>query len=146
MGTRRDGREAAAQFLYSREVNPGDGTADELEAFWSVHMAKPRVVEFANNLAAGTLQHLDEIDQLLTASADNFRLERFSNIDRNIIRVAAYEILHCPDTPDPVAINEAIEIAKRFGGNDSARFVNGVLDKVIKSKNSAPPPEQPTSD
>ncbi|MDG2125657.1 MAG: transcription antitermination factor NusB, partial [Verrucomicrobiales bacterium] len=132
-------REAAAQFLYSREVNPGDGTAEELEAFWSVHMAKPRVVEFANNLSAGALQHLAEIDELLSSIAENFSLKRFSNIDRNIIRIAAYEILHCPDTPDPVAINEAIEIAKRFGGNDSGRFVNGVLDKVIKSKNSPPP-------
>lgn len=138
MGTRRDGREAAAQFLYSREVNPGEDTAEEVEAFWSLHLAKPKVVEFANRLAAGTIQHLAEIDELITGIAENFSLERFSNIDRNIIRVAAYEILYLPDTPDPVAINEAIEIAKRFGGNDSARFVNGVLDKVIKSKNSDP--------
>jgi len=129
MGRRRDGREAAAQFLFSRDLNEGSD-AGERDAFWELRAAKTSTKEFANTLIAGTLQHLDQIDTLLVTAAENFDLDRFSTIDRSILRLAVYELAFCPDVPDPVAIDEAIEIAKRFGTEDSARFVNGVLDRV----------------
>lgn len=134
-GKRRLGREAAIQFLYSQEINPEDADA-EAEAFWAVRPMKPEARAFAEELIVGVQAHLDEIDRLLEAQLENYRLERLAAVDRNVLRLAIHELLHRPDIPNVVAINEAIEIAKRFGTTDSSGFVNGLLDSISKASSS----------
>jgi len=129
MSKRREGREAAVQYLYQLEVH-GDRKADLHTDFWNLRDAKPAVREYANNLIAGVVAHLDEIDALIKKYLQNFELGRLAAVDRNVLRLAIHEMLHCMETPPVVAINEGIEIAKKFGGEDSGRFVNGILDKV----------------
>ena len=135
MGVRRDGREAAAQFLYSRDISPGEDSSAEAESlaqFWTIRTAKENVRSFGNALISGVLQHIDEIDPILEGASENFSLDRFATIDRNILRVAVYEILHTSDVPVPVVINEAIEVARRLSNTESAKFVNGILHRVSK--------------
>ena len=124
---RRDAREAAVQYLYGEES--GGGPAP-LDAFWDLRDAKPEVREFAEQLIAGVAAHRAEIDAAIRAHLHNYTLGRVSAVDRCILRVAAYEILHADHIPPQAAINEAVEVAKRFGTEDSPRFVNGVLDKL----------------
>jgi N utilization substance protein B len=88
--------------------------------------------DYARRLVVGTLEHRPEIDGLITRQADNWRLERMPAVDRNILRMALYEIRHEPDTPAPVVIDEALEIAKRFSTPRSSQFINGILDGVLK--------------
>lgn len=135
-GRRRIGREAAIQFLYSREINPDEAT-ESLEAFWEVRPIRPEARTFAEKLIEGVLEHEEEIDSILTEKLENYRIERLAAVDRNILRLAIHEILHREDIPDPVSINEAIEIAKRFGSTESSSFVNGLLDSVRKSRQSS---------
>jgi len=129
MSKRREGREAAVQYLYQLEIH-GDRKADLLVDFWNLREAKTTVRDYANNLIAGVIAHLDEGDVLIKKYLQNFEIGRLAAVDRNVLRLAIYEMFHCMETPPVVAINEAIEIAKKFGGEDSGRFVNGILDKV----------------
>ena len=129
MSKRREGREAAVQYLYQLEIH-GDRAADLHADFWNFRESKPAVREFANSLIAGVNAHITEVDGRITKYALNFEIGRLAAVDRNILRLAIYEMLYCMETPPIVAINEALEIAKKFGGEDSARFVNGILDKV----------------
>lgn len=133
MGTRREGREAAVQYLFSDEINSGDNPAEDLESFFSIRQAKPNVREFATVLIDGIRGKLDDIDVILKEHTQNYEIDRLSAIDRNILRLAIYEIIYLDDIPPAVSINEAIEIAKRFGTEDSGRFVNGILDSVRKA-------------
>ena len=133
-GKRRLGREAAIQFLYSQELNPEE-TADP-DAFWEVRPLKPAARAFAEELIVGVTAHAEEIDRILVEKLENYRLERLAAVDRNILRLAIHEILHRSDIPDAVTINEAIEIAKRFGSTESSAFVNGLLDSVRKSRST----------
>ncbi len=133
-GKRRLGREAAVQFLYSQEINSDRHSDPSEEAFWEVRPLRPEARAFAEELIVGVQAHLEEINQVLTESLDNYRLERLAVVDRNILRLAIHEILHRSDVPDRVAINEAIEIAKRFGSTESFAFVNGLLDTIRKSR------------
>jgi len=95
------------------------------------------MVTFADELIVGVRQHRDELDEALSKIADNWRLSRMAATDRNVLRLGAYELLHT-DTPPPVVINEAIELARRYGTDQSAQFVNGVLDRLLKrNKNAA---------
>jgi len=134
MGARREGREAAIQLLYQRDLN-GGGDAERLAEFWELRPANARVREFGLALAQGVLEHQDDIDGRIRQAASNYDLHRIAAVDRNILRVAVYEMFHCPEVPPVVAINEAIEIAKRFGTDESGRFVNGVLDKIRSELN-----------
>jgi N utilization substance protein B len=129
MSKRREGRETAVQLLFSRDFTPGDGEHD-VEGFFNLHTARRDVRAHAEQLYRGVTAHLAELDALIMAVLENFSMERLDGVDRNILRVALYEMHHCPEVPPVVAISEAIEIAKRFGGDTSARFVNGVLDKL----------------
>ncbi|MEQ1853291.1 MAG: transcription antitermination factor NusB [Chthoniobacteraceae bacterium] len=129
MSKRREGREAAIQYLYQLEIH-GDRAADLTADFWNMCEAKPAVREYANNLIAGVNAHIADVDERIKKYAINFEIGRLAAVDRNILRLAIYEMLYCMETPPIVAINEALEIAKKFGGEDSARFVNGILDKV----------------
>jgi N utilization substance protein B len=120
--------------LYQSEV--GRTAIDEVvETYWEVEQPEaerpaPGIRRFATELAVGTVRHLAEIDPLVSAAAANWRLPRMAAIDRAILRLAVYEFLHAPETPRNAVINEAIELARRFGGDDSAKFVNGILDGV----------------
>ncbi|MFT4636830.1 MAG: N utilization substance protein B [Verrucomicrobiales bacterium] len=131
-GKRRLGREAAIQFLYCQEINP-DPRPEALEEFWALRPLKAQAQAFAEQLIAGGMAHAEEIDAILTEKLENYQLDRLAAVDRNILRLAIHEILHCQDIPDAVSINEAIEIAKRYGTTDSASFVNGLLDSIRKA-------------
>jgi N utilization substance protein B len=129
MGVRRDGREAAVQFLFSKDIN-NDISLDGYDSFFSLCTAKEKAKVFAKELLVGILQNKESIDEKIEAHVDNFQLNRLSAIDRNVLRLAIFEMMHCEDIPPAVCINEAIEISKRFGTEDSGSFVNGVLDKI----------------
>ena len=90
--------------------------------------------DYARSLVSGTLDHLEEIDALITRQADNWRLERMPAVDRNILRLAVFELLHEEDIPKLVVVDEAIELAKRFSTDQSSRFVNGLLDGLLKRR------------
>lgn len=128
--TRRRGREAAVQLLYASDLAGQLPQAQEPGQFWELCTAKPGGRQFAEQIVEGVLLHLLEIDQELASAIDNYEFSRLAAVDRNILRVAAFELLFAEDIPVNVAINEAIEIAKAFGGQDSGRFVHGVLDQV----------------
>lgn len=129
MGARREGREAAVQFLYQRDLNAGTN-AESVEEFWDLRPAAKKVRDFGMAIAQGVLSHQNDIDERIRKAASNYDLHRIAAVDRNIIRIAVYEMLFCPEVPPVVSINEAIEIAKRFGSDESSRFVNGVLDRI----------------
>ena len=129
MSKRRDGREAAIQYLYQLDIH-GDRITDLRAEFWSMRESSTKVREYAERLVEGVNASLPEVDALITKYAHNFELHRLAAVDRNVLRLAIYEMLHCMETPPIVAINEAIEIARKFGGEDSSKFVNGILDKV----------------
>jgi transcription antitermination protein NusB len=135
MGKRREGREAAVQYLYQLDLNGRELTIPPAQ-FWdlrsgpNIPKTPPKIRIFAEQLIAGVTAHLDEIDEHIKKHAANYQLHRIAAVDRNILRVAIYEILFSEDVPPAVSINEAIEIAKRFGSEDSGRFVNGLLDRI----------------
>jgi N utilization substance protein B len=132
---RRRGREAALQMLYQWEV--GRASAHEaIATYWPVHDPENELDEplrdFANALVRGTIARVAEIDGILTAHAQNWRIERMAVIDRLVLRLAIYELLAEADTPARVVINEAIELARTYTGDEAVGFVNGVLDSVRK--------------
>ncbi len=128
MSKRREGRETAVQLLFSSEFAGKD--EHDVESFFQLHSADKAVRRHAEELYSGVTERREEIDGMIVPVLENFSMDRLSGTDRNILRVAVYEMHHCPEVPPIVAINEAVEIAKRFGGIDSGRFVNGVLDKL----------------
>ena len=132
---RRRGREAALQMLYQWEV--GRSSADEaIATYWPAHDPENEIDEpfrdFANALVRGTIARVAEIDAILAAHAQNWRIERMAVIDRLVLRLAIYELLAEADTPARVVINEAIELARAYTGDEAVGFVNGVLDSVRK--------------
>ena len=135
MGVRRDAREAAVQYLYQREMQ-GDQSDQALEEFYEMRGLSPSGKRFCNELLQGWMQHREEIDDVIARNARNFEFNRLSAVDRNVLRIACHEILFRSDIPAPVAINEAIEIAKKYSTEDSGKFVNGVLDNIRKQKSS----------
>ncbi len=129
MGKRRMARQAAIQFHFWRDAHGGDAP-EKMEEFWEFCPAKPNVRAFAQPLIDGMLEHQTEIDKRIARYTENYNLNRISPVDRAILRLATFELLQRDDIPPVVSINEAIELAKTFGGPDSGRFVNGVLDRV----------------
>ncbi len=132
MGLRRDAREAAIQFLYQVDLHRPAQIDVALEAFWTQNGEPQNVRDFAGNLIRGALEKMPEIDAKIRTLADNWDFERLDAVDRNILRLAIYEMLFCPEIPPVVSINEAIEIAKKFSGAESGKFVNGLLDRAKK--------------
>jgi N utilization substance protein B len=134
MGLRRDGREAAVQYLFAHELHEPTGkkSADEIHAFWELHNAKPAVRKFADELTTGVLQNIEEIDARISVACTNFHISRIANVDRNILRLAIYELVYKPELDAPVIINEAIEIAKKYGAPESRGFVNGIVDRIAR--------------
>jgi N utilization substance protein B len=133
MGARRKARELALQMLFENDVA---GTkADEMfRRSTDLRKAPGALRDFTERLVAGTLEHRDDLDAIISKQADNWRLSRMPIVDRNILRLALFELLHEPSTPRPVVIDEALEIAKRFSTPRSSQFINGILDGVLKSR------------
>jgi N utilization substance protein B len=129
LGTRRQGRELALQVLYQIDMTRRD-VGEALELFWSNFAADEDAREFCECLVRGVIEHRDEISDLIETYAEHWKMSRMTRIDRNILRVAVYELLYCHDIPPKVTINEAVEIGKRFGSEDSGSFVNGILDRI----------------
>lgn len=132
MGIRRKGRELALQALYQVEIT-GDESPASLDFFLSHFEGSSGAREFARRLASGVVTHRKEIDRLIEQCAEHWRLQRMAKVDLNILRMATYELLFCPDIPANVSMDEAIEIGKRYGSVDSATFINGVLDQVAQT-------------
>jgi transcription antitermination protein NusB len=132
MTRRSRGREVALQVLYQVEQNPGI-SAEEIQRFIERRLlADGKLCEFTESLTAGVKEHQAGLDAMISKVAENWRLDRMAAIDRNILRLGAYEMLHCPEVPAKVAINEALELAKRYSTAQSSRFVNGILDRVLQ--------------
>lgn len=129
MGKRRRAREAAIQYHFWRDLQHGAGP-ERIDDFWEFCPLKPSIREFAQPLIEGMAAHLPEIDQRICRYCENYDFHRISPVDRNILRLAIYEMLYRDDIPPVVSINEAIELAKTFGGGESGSFVNGILDRV----------------
>ncbi|MEM9069811.1 MAG: transcription antitermination factor NusB [Myxococcota bacterium] len=129
MGARRKGREAALQVLYGIDVS-GRSAESALRAFWAHLGASPEGQEFGDALVRGVAEKQDAIDETIRRVSHHWRLERMARVDRNILRIATYELMELSDVPRRVTLNEAIELAKRFGSEGSAGFVNGVLDRI----------------
>ena len=133
MSRRSRAREVVLQVLFQDDLNPSHSLRASEDFLRSRLQNNRDLVEFANSLLSGTRRNRPELDALLVAQADNWSLERMAATDRNILRLAAFEILYT-ETPGRVAINEAVELAKRFGSKNSAQFVNGVLDSLLKMR------------
>jgi N utilization substance protein B len=131
MAKRSKAREVALQVLYQDDVNPEEQLADRDEFIRSRLRDDQELMAFARSLIDGVRRNRSELDTLLTKTADNWSLGRMAATDRNVMRLGAFEILYT-QTPGAVAINEAVELAKRFGTAQSAQFVNGILDKFIE--------------
>ncbi|HZT70736.1 MAG TPA: transcription antitermination factor NusB [Terriglobia bacterium] len=132
MGSRTKSRELALQMLFQWEVGKHPPAYVE-QTFMHGRKLAPDVDAFARALFEGTVGEVASLDGTIAAHTQHWRMERMSAIDRNILRMALYEMLHYPETPGIVVINEAIELARKFSGEDSVEFVNGVLDAVWKS-------------
>ena len=136
MMRRSRAREVALQLLFQRDLNPGVGR-EAIAEFARDRLRDPVLEPFSLGLFDGVVAHAADIDGRLTAAAENWRLQRMAAVDRNVLRLGGYEILFTPETPATVALDEAIELARRFGSAGSPAFVNGVLDRL--RKDAAPP-------
>ena len=133
MGIRRRGREISLQILYKIDTTalPPE---DAISVFRSNFNVKKEAWDFGEELARGICQHLPEVDALIEGESEHWKVSRMPLTDRNILRMAVYELLHRKDIPAKVTINEAIELGKRYGTDDSGSFINGILDKIYKEK------------
>jgi transcription antitermination protein NusB len=142
MMTRRSrGREVALQVLYQVEQNAGVPLAEVRLFIQRRLLGDRKLCEFTEGLISGVKEHQVQIDALISEAAENWRLDRMAAIDRNILRLGAYEMMFCPEVPARVAINEALELAKRYSTAQSSRFVNGILDRVLQSQVQGPKAE-----
>ena len=129
MSSRRRSRELAMQALFQMDIL-GDHSNEAIELFCKHFEVSKKAKPFFLQLVTGVSKYLEEIDRLIEASSENWKISRMSGMDRNIMRVAVYEMLFCDDIPPKVSINEAIDIGKRFGTEQSPAFINGVLDSI----------------
>ncbi len=136
MASRRKSRELALQMLYQWEMS-GHTPVQVLDTFFAGKPVEPAVKSFARELFEGAVREAEGLDRLVREHSEHWRLERMAVVDRNILRLALYELIHCPQTAPAVTINEALEIARRFSTADSVEFVNGILDAVRKSRAAA---------
>ena len=133
-GMRRLARERALQALYQLDVSGGLSVEEALESAWEANAQEEPKQEaahrFAVELVQGVCEALEEIDTLVEGHSHHWRFERMSKVDRNILRMAVFELKHRPDIPKKATLNEAIELAKKFGTENSSAFINGVLDRI----------------
>ncbi len=134
MGIRRKARESALQFLFQDDFTVDDihqdVTGERFDLFCSLYQVNRQARPYTLDLVNGILHNRDHVDSLISQCAKNWRLERIAITDRNLLRIGVFEMLYCEDVPDQVAINEAVEIAKRYGSEESPAFINGILDAV----------------
>jgi transcription antitermination protein NusB len=129
LGTRRKSRESALQVLYQLDITNQDVTT-ALARFQEHFSSNEEVDDFLNRLVLGVLENLPQLDRLLEQYSENWRLDRINMIDLNILRMALFELLYCEEIPPKVTINEAIDLGKRYGSEESGSFINGILDRV----------------
>lgn len=132
MTRRSRAREVALQLLFQRDHNP-QADRPAIERFVHARLREPSLEAFCLSLYDGVVAHQADIDQRLAEAAENWRLPRMAAVDRNVLRLGAHELLYMPETPPNVILDEAIELARRYGTGDSSAFVNGVLDKLRQS-------------
>lgn len=131
MRKRTMARECALQVLYQIDIT-SDKPEAALQNYWSSNEQPEQIIEFATRIVDGAYKNKDEIDSLITKYAENWTISRMAIVDRNILRMSIFELLHCPDVPPKVCINEAVDLAKKFGDAESGKFVNGILDRIHK--------------
>jgi N utilization substance protein B len=132
MSLRRKGRELAVQVLYQWDIH--HDTSGWLEDFWEQNRVHPDVRAFADDLIHGVITHADELDAIIGRYAEHWTVHRMAITDRTVLRIAAYELLYLPDIPARVTLNEAIDIVKLFGDEQSGAFVNGILDRILREE------------
>ena len=142
MGLRRQARERAVQALYQLDsvgALTSGAAVESLQAFWqSLEPQEPEIQALAAPLIEGVLAHCEEVDRVVEEASQHWRLARMAKVDRNVLRLGAYELLHRADVPPKVAINEAIEIARTYGSEESGAFINGVLDRIAQKLGKGP--------
>ena len=129
MGSRRRSREMAVQVLYQVDMARGD-ISEALGTFCQHFEAPESIRNFAIELVDGAYKHRAEIDDMISRFSEHWRLERMPTVDRNILRLAVFELMYRPDIPIKVSINEAVDLGKKFGSEDSGSFINGILDRI----------------
>ncbi|MDD5475500.1 MAG: transcription antitermination factor NusB [Syntrophales bacterium] len=127
MGHRRKAREIALQVLYQIDMT-GMDVKEAIEVYWANFDAPDIAREFASTLISGTMEHVVEIDELIKACSDHWSLDRMARVDKNILRMAVYELLYLHEIPPKATLNEAIDLGKYYGSENSGAFVNGILD------------------
>lgn len=130
MGKRRQSRELAMQFLYQIDISRDDNLKESIESFWQEQEIVPDVRDFTDRIINNVVEKKKEIDKMIESYTTNWDISRIAVVDRNILRVAICELLYMDDIPPVVSINEAVDIAKKYGTSESGKFVNGVLDKI----------------
>lgn len=143
MPRRSDARKTAMQMLYLIDLNP-DAPARQIQSTLESDLDTSELTEFAEQLVSGVRQHLTQIDQMIESVAEHWRIERMAPTDRNVMRLAVFEMHHL-GTPPAVAINEAVELARQFGAENSPAFVNGIIDRLTPESLDSPgtPPAEP---
>jgi len=129
MSVRRRAREIALQVLYQLDISQED-PEQALSVYFENFRPSEKAREFCQRLIEGVYQNREEIDRLIEENAENWTLKRMTVVDRNILRVATFELTHCSDIPFKASLNEAIELAKKYGADDSGAFINGILDRI----------------
>jgi N utilization substance protein B len=129
MGARTTGREAALQMIFALEAN-GSSAERVINQFWRETPGDPEGREYAERMVRGVATDLEKVDGAIRKASTNWRLERMARVDRNVLRLGAWELAQIDDVPRAVILDEAVELAKRFGSEDSGSFVNGVLDRI----------------
>lgn len=140
MKKRTRARELALQFLYQLDLM-GEEVMEELSPFLRQQERDPQACRFARRIVEGVHEHRALLDESIQRVAQNWQIQRMAVIDRNVLRLASYELLYCEDIPPKVAINEAIELGKRYSTANSGAFINGILDKIKNQSPGAAPPE-----
>ncbi|RME23847.1 MAG: transcription antitermination factor NusB [Deltaproteobacteria bacterium] len=132
MGVRRKARESALKMLFALDVNkdPVDHVIDD---YWEQFEPSHEGRDFADKLVRGTVEHIEQLDRAISEVSIHWKLNRMTCVDRNLLRLAAYELFYMDEVPKRVTLNEAIEIAKKYGTEDSWAFINGVLDRLARS-------------
>ncbi len=148
MGTRRHARELAMQALFSMDMSCAF-SPEALADYRSCFPPSERVMPFFNRLTDGVLKYIGDIDRVIERYSSNWKVRRMACVDRNVLRLAVFELLYCEDIPTKVSINEAIDIAKKFGASESGGFINGILDSIrtaLEKSELKPIPLPPADD
>jgi N utilization substance protein B len=135
--SRRKSREYALQLLFQTDFIGREPDSSDFREFWSDKNEQEPIRRFTEDIVKGTISQISELDTVIEKITKNWLLQRMAAVDRNILRLAAYEILHRDDIPSAVTINEALEVAKKFSSQDSVAFINGVLDRLAKDTGKA---------